>query len=163
MHGYNPTVLPKFQHKTPSHHQYTSHSWDKSIYRKYIQLDTQQSSAPNTNSIDTNRVQSISGTFLYYDRSLDPYTLPALNKISTCQSTPNQDIMDKCNQVMDYASTHPNATIQYHASDMILPMTHTYAAYLVLPTYRSRIAGHYYFTNHMLDHSKGNPNPNEPI
>ena len=64
--------------------------------------------------------------------------------------------MEKYNQVLDYASTHPNATIIYHARNMIL-MTDTYSAYLVLPTYRSRIEGHYYFTNRIHDYSKGTP------
>ena len=36
-------------------------------------------------------------------------------------------------------------------------MTDTDAAYLVLPESRSRIAVHYYFTNRMLEYSKGNP------
>ena len=86
--------------------------------------------------------------------------LPSLNKISTCQSASTQDTIEKWNQVLDYASTNPNATIRYHKSNMIL-MTYTYATYLILPEDRSRIAGNYYFTNLMLDYSKGNPTPTE--
>ena len=88
--------------------------------------------------------------------------IPDLNEISICQYTQTQGTMDKCNQVLDYASTHPNATICYHASGMIL-ITNTYYAYLVIPEAHSFIAGHYYFTNRMLDYSKGNPTPNGPI
>ena len=54
---------------------------------------------------------------------------------------------------------HPNATIRYKASDVIL-MTDTDDAYLVLPAACSCIAGHYYYTNHMSDYSKGNPTTN---
>ena len=68
--------------------------------------------------------------------------LPALNETSTFQSAPTQDTMDKFNQVLNYSSTHPNATICYHAIDMIL-MTDTDAAYLILPESRSRISGYY--------------------
>ena len=57
---------------------------------------------------------------------------------------------------------HTNATIRYHAGDMIL-MTYTDAAYLVLPTAHSRIAGQYYFNNFMIDYYRGNPTPNGPI
>ena len=64
--------------------------------------------------------------------------------------------MEKCNRVLDYASTYPNATIWYHVSDMIL-MKDTDAAYLVITAARSFIAGHYYFTNWILNFSKGNP------
>ena len=53
--------------------------------------------------------------------------LPKINEISTCQYSQTQDIMDKCNQALDYESTHPNTTIRYHASDMIL-ITDTDAA-----------------------------------
>ena len=88
--------------------------------------------------------------------------LTALNEISTFQYAPNQDTMYKCNQVLDYASTHPNATIRYHANNMIL-MTDTDSAYLVLPEARYRIAGYHYFTNRILDYSKGSPTTNGPI
>ena len=42
-------------------------------------------------------------------------------------------------------------------------MMDTDDAYLVLPASHSCIAGHYYFTNRMLDYSKGTPTPNGPI
>ena len=68
--------------------------------------------------------------------------------------------MKKCNQVLYYESSHPNATIRYHASNMILT-TDTYYAYFVLPTDHSCITGHYYFTNRVIDSYKGNPTPND--
>ena len=70
--------------------------------------------------------------------------------------------MEKYIQVLDYSSTHPNATIWYHAGDMII-MTDIDTAYLVLSASLSIIAGHFYFTNHMLDYSKVTPAPNGPI
>ena len=45
---------------------------------------------------------------------------------------------------------------------MIL-MTYTYADYLILLASHSCIAGHYYFTNNMLDYYKYNPNSNGTI
>ena len=88
--------------------------------------------------------------------------IPDLKNISTWKYTPTQDTMEKCNKVLDYASTYPNVNIWYHAIDMIL-MKDTYAAYLFLPAAHSCIAGHYYFRNHILDYSKGNPTPNGHI
>ena len=70
--------------------------------------------------------------------------------------------MDKCNQVLDYASTHTNSNIRYHTSNMIL-MTYTDDAYLVILEARSCIVGYYFFTNRMIDYSKGTPTPNGPI
>ena len=88
--------------------------------------------------------------------------LPALNKISTFQYAPTQDKMDKYKQVLDYASTHPNATIRYNANTMILA-TDTDAVYLVIPEYHSRISGYYYFTNRMIDYYKVTTTPNRTI
>ena len=132
MPRYIPTTLHKFHHKPPARPQDVPHPCNKPIYGKHIQLATQQSSAPKLNSTDTNILQFINRTFLYYSRAVDPTMIPDLNEISICQYTQTQDTMDKCNQVLDYASTHPNLTICYHASDMIL-MTDTDSDYLVLP------------------------------
>ena len=83
-------------------------------------------------------------------------------KISTLQYASTQDKMGKFNQVPDYASTHPNSTIWYLVSNMIL-IKDTYAAYIVLPKARGRISCQYYFTKRMLDYSKVTPTPNGPI
>ena len=45
--------------------------------------------------------------------------------------------------VLEFCASHPNASIRYTASDMI-PHVDTYAAYLVLPGSKSRIAGYCY-------------------
>ena len=132
MPGYTPTTLQRLQHKPLARPKYAPHSWNKPVYGKHIQLATHKISAPKLNYADTNKVQSINSTFLYYARAVDPTIILVLNKISTWKSAPTQDTMDKCNQVLDYASTHPNATICYHAIYMIL-MTDIDATSLVLP------------------------------
>ena len=104
-----------------------------------MQLYPQQISAPKINSAYINCVQSINGIFPYYARKVDPTMLLDLNKISICQSAPTQDTIEEYNQVLDHASTHPNATIRYQSSNIIL-MTETDVAYLVLPESRSCIA-----------------------
>ena len=68
MPGYIPTALHKFQNKPPERPQDDPHSWNKPIYSKHIQLATIQSSAQKLNSLDTNRVQSVNVTFIYYAR-----------------------------------------------------------------------------------------------
>ena len=70
--------------------------------------------------------------------------------------------MEKFNQVLDCASTHPSATIRYHASDMTL-ITDTDTAYLVLLAARSRTAVHNSLTNNVLDYFKGAPLQNSPF
>ena len=91
-----------------------------------------------------------------------PNYYPIHQQISTFQYALTQDTMEKCNQYLDYASTHTNTTIKYYASDMILT-NDTYGTHIIILEARSRIEGHYYFAKQMLDYYKGNPTPNGPI
>lgn len=158
MNGYIKATLKKFLHPTPSKPQHSPHEWQLPAYGQKIQYSKTPDTTPKLNATDTKRVQAISGTLLYYSRAVDPILLPALNEIAMQQSAPTQNTMNKCNQLLDYVATYPNATIRYKASKMILQVD-TDAAYLVLPKARSRCAGHYYLTNDSLD----NPPPNGPI
>ena len=162
MPEYIPTGFNKLQQKPPARAQYVPHTWNKHIYVKHIQLATQQSPSPKLNSADTNCVQSINSTFLYYALAVYPYIIPYINKISTFQYVLTQDTMAKYNKVLYYASTHPNDTIRYHASNMILTKDID-DTYLVLPASRSHITVHYCFTKHIIDYSKGEPPINDPI
>ena len=99
------------------------------------------------NKAGTLRVQSISGTFLYYARAVDPTILPALNEISKNQAKPTEFAGKVCDHLLDYLATHPDAIIRYHASDMILCVTSD-AASLVLPKARSRCASLHFLSNH---------------
>ena len=83
----------------------------KNVYGKNIQLAPQQSFLPHLNSVETDNVQSIKGTFLYYACTVYPTMLPALSKISTYQYVPTQDKPKKYNHMLDYAPMNPNATI----------------------------------------------------
>ena len=53
----------------------------------------------------------------------------------------------KVTQLLDYVATHSNAVIRFHASDMCLHVDSD-AAYLVLPKARSRLAGHFFLSDH---------------
>ena len=47
--------------------------------------------------------------------------------------------------LLDYLATHPNTTIRYHASNLILAVCSD-TSYLVLPNACSRAAGHFFLT-----------------
>ena len=51
---------------------------------------------------------------------MDLTVLMALSTIASEQSKGTQITMMKTKQLMDYLATHPNATVRFHASDMIL-------------------------------------------
>ena len=105
-------------------------------------LDT---SAPLTPAA-LKRVQDIVGTLLYYGRAVDPTLLTALSSIAARQSNGTQAIATACDQLLDYAATHPNAGIRYKTCDMILAV-HTDASYLSEPGGKSQASAHFYLTN----------------
>ena len=46
--------------------------------------------------------------------------LPALGTIATQQANPTKNTMAKVQQFLDYAASHPDAIITYHANNMVL-------------------------------------------
>ena len=68
----------------------------------------------------TTRVQQIVGTLIFYARAIDNTMLVALNSIAAEQSNVTAEIAEACNCLLDYASTYPNHSIRYHASEMYL-------------------------------------------
>jgi hypothetical protein len=83
---------------------------------------------------------------LYYARALDPTVLIPLNDIATEQTKAPEKTQAATNQMLDYLTTHPDATIRYHASGMILHI-HSDASYLSVSNARSRIGGLFFLGN----------------
>jgi hypothetical protein len=147
MPDYIQKTLHKFQHPPPAKAQHAPHDWTRpaDLWRQGPIRQSTHHATPSRSNRHSTR-QAINGTLLYYARAVDPTMPPALNAISAQQSSPTALTIDKCNQLLDYAATYPNAVIRYHASQMVLHVD-TDAAYLVLPKARSRIAGHYFLSN----------------
>ena len=89
---------------------------------------------------------SVSGTFLYYARTIDSTLLPALNELASQQAQPTYQTKLKAQRIMDYVATYPDAYIRYNASGMILTIDSN-VAYLVAPKARSRVAGYFQLNN----------------
>lgn len=149
MPGYVSKALERFLHPAPAHPQHAPHKWTAPVFgRRAPQAPTSAASGKLLDAKGKQRVQQITGTFLYYGRGVDPTILPALNEISSQQAAPTEETLQKCNMLMDYLHTHPDAKIRYHASDMRLYLE-TDAAYLVLPQARSRCAAYFYLSNNL--------------
>jgi hypothetical protein len=58
-------------------------------------------------------------------------------------------------QLLDYLATHPDATIRYHASDMILHI-HSDASYLSVSNAQSRLGGLFFLGNTSPDQDRIN-------
>jgi hypothetical protein len=77
---------------------------------------------------------------LYYARAVEPTVLMPLNEIATEQTKVTEKTQAATNQLLDYLAAHPDATIRYHASDMMLPI-HSDVSYLSVSNARSRLGG----------------------
>jgi hypothetical protein len=83
---------------------------------------------------------------LYYARTVKPTVLMPLNDIATDQTKATEMTQAAINQLLDYLATHPDATIRYHASDMIFNI-HSVAFYLSVSIARSRLRGMFFLGN----------------
>jgi hypothetical protein len=95
---------------------------------------------------DKKFIQEVIGTFLYYARCIDSTMLAVLGSIATQQANPTGNTMKKVQQFLDYASTHPDAIVTYHASDMVLA-GHSNASYLSKTKACSQAGGHFFMSN----------------
>jgi hypothetical protein len=66
--------------------------------------------------------------------------LMPLNDIATEQTKATEKTQATTNQLLDYCATHPDASIRYHASDMILHI-HSDTSYLSVSNARGRLGG----------------------
>jgi hypothetical protein len=69
--------------------------------------------------------------------------LMALSTIASEQTKGMEQILEKAYQVLDYLAVHPNAVMQFCASDMVMNI-HSDASYLSEPNARSRACGHFF-------------------
>jgi hypothetical protein len=139
MPGYVSNVLSKFQHDAHKHPQHTPSIYITPVYGAKTQYATKYETPPLTaNQCLT--IQKVTGSVFYYARVVDPTVLMPLNDIATEHTKAAEKTQAATNQLLDYLTTHPDATIRYHASDMILHI-HSDASYLSVSNARSRLVG----------------------
>ena len=95
---------------------------------------------------DIKKLQQVIGIFLWYGRITDPTMLFTLNTLASAQSKGTEETKAAMIHFLDYCATHPEATIRFHASDMILKI-HSDASYLSEPEAKSRAGGYFYLGN----------------
>jgi hypothetical protein len=142
MPGYVRAALHKFQHPAPKQPQDAPYPAEPIEYGAKIQLSKPPDNSAPCTPPQIQRIQKIVGTLLYYARAIDSTMGVALSSLSSEQSTATANTEAKITQLLDYAATHPDATVRYHGSDMQLKI-HSDASYLSEPKSRSRAAGHF--------------------
>jgi hypothetical protein len=139
MPGYVLNVLSKFQHDAPKIPQHTPSRYVTPVYGAKTQYATKDKTPPLT-ATQCLTIQKVTESVLYYARAVDPTVLMPLNGIATEQTKATEKTQAATNQMLDYLATHPDATIRYHASDMILHI-HSDTSYLSVSHTRSRLGG----------------------
>jgi hypothetical protein len=92
-------------------------------------------------------LQGVIGTLLFYARSIDNTMLVALGTLAASQKKGTESMATALTHFLNYCATHPDATIRFHSSDMILHLDSD-ASYLSKPRARSRMAGYHYLSTH---------------
>lgn len=110
---------------------------------KHSQEPVATDESPKINEKRKKRIERIIGTFLYYSRAVDETMLKTLNMLSTQQAKPTETTEKHVNHFLQYCATHPNATIRYYASDMLLRI-HLDASYMNETKARSTAGGHFW-------------------
>jgi len=95
---------------------------------------------------DKEFIQEVISTFLYYAQCVDSAMLAALGSIATQQANSTENTMKKLQQFLDYASTHPDAIVTYHASDMVLA-GHSNILYLSKLKAHSQTGRHFFMSS----------------
>ena len=166
--------VPKFVKKactrfgvpTPTKPEHSPHKWNVPNYGSRQQLTDAIDKNPLLTPKQKEFCQQITGTFLWYGRAVDNTMLCPIGAIATAMSTASwKDIDQRLTQFLNYAATHPDARIRYHASQMQL-WIHTDASYLNEPKARSRGGGYFFLSDKpKLPISPDDPPPqhNAPI
>jgi hypothetical protein len=143
MPGYVAKCLARFQHQPPKRPQHAPHAWIPPSYGAKTQAPTPQDTSPLLDQAGITRIQQIVGVLLFYARAVHSTMLPALGTIAAgLHTTANERTTS---HLLDYAATHPEATIRFHTSDMVLHV-HSDASYLSEPKSRSRHGGYFFLS-----------------
>ena len=146
MPQYIQEVLTKFKHPPPNKPENAPHKAVTIDYGRKVQLTEAPTTAAPLSKDNVKKLQQIIGSILYYARAVDNTMLMTLSTLASAQATATEDTAKALAQFLNYCYTHPEATIRYLASDMILHV-HSDASYLSEPKARSRAGGHFFLAN----------------
>jgi hypothetical protein len=117
---YVPKALVQFWHKAPQMPQHQPYPHVKPTYSATHQYAEAHDTSDPLSKEEKSYVQEVTGMFLYYARCVDALMLPALGTLATQRASSIKNTMKKIKQFLDFAATHPDAVITYHASNMVL-------------------------------------------
>ena len=143
MVGYVNKLRKRFNHQRPTKPQHSPYKAPKKIFGAGAQDTIAPDESPKLDDTNVKLIQQVIGVCLYYGRAVDDTILPALSALASEQAEATIETMHTIRQLLDYLATHPDATVRFHASDMVLNI-HSDASYLSEPKAKSRLAGFYF-------------------
>ena len=143
MPGYILKTLQKYKHIRSKRTQYSPYPAAPRTYGAAAQDPMPDDDTPEATEEEVKYIQQVVGTILYYARAVDITVLMALSTIASEQARATQTTIKNVKQLLDYLAWHPDATIRFHASDMILNI-HSDASYLSAKGAKSRASGHFF-------------------
>jgi hypothetical protein len=120
MPGYIASVLHRFQHPNPARPQHAPHKMQPINYGATVQFSTPADTSTPLTDAEKLKLQQVIGCLLYYTRAVDPTMLIALITLASAQAHGTEATADAMHQLLDYCSTHPDAEVCFHSSDMVL-------------------------------------------
>ena len=119
MPGYIKEALLKLQREPTKTPQDDPHRWNQPLYGAKTQYDDNDN-AELLDAQSTLYVQKVFGDFLYYAIDIYQTMSVVLITITTLQSHSTTTTMGDIVWLLIHAATHPDATLHYHARNMIL-------------------------------------------
>ena len=113
-------ALHIFQHIQRGGEEYSPPTCDPIQYLQKLQYAEPLYSAEYLSEKETNLIQQVCGTFLYYTIAIDNTILPDLSDISSEQSEAKKNTAKQVAKLLNHLAYNPHAEIQYRASGMQL-------------------------------------------
>jgi hypothetical protein len=140
MPGYVQKQLLKYKHVLSPRPQHCPYSPEPTKIGSEAQSPLPFDMTRKLSDAKIKQVQKFVGSIMYYARVVDMTVLMALSTIASKQAQGTERTMEKALQVLNYLATHPNATVCFQVSDMIMNI-HSDALYLPSPNPAAEHAG----------------------
>jgi hypothetical protein len=115
-------MSPRFENTPEGRPQNSPSVWTKPLYSSAPQLTKVEDTSAKLGKAEITRLQAIivGTSLLFYAHAIDSTMLVALRSLASAQSGGTQATAKAAAHLLNYAATHPDATLHYHASNMIL-------------------------------------------